>query len=172
MVLDPRYRDFYASRGWPTERWLELGLELDNRVIGDRPGVTFGIHLCRGNQASRWLVEGGYEAVAEQIFGRIHARRLLLEYDDPRSGGFEPLLRVPTDRWVVLGLVTTKQPRLESVDDTARRIEAASRYVSLERLAVSPQCGFATSVLGNALTIDDERAKLRLVAEVARKIWG
>jgi 5-methyltetrahydropteroyltriglutamate--homocysteine methyltransferase len=172
MVLDPRYRDFYASRGWPTERWLELGLELDNRVIGDRPGVTFGFHLCRGNQASRWLVEGGYEAVAEQIFGRIHARRLLLEYDDPRSGGFEPLLRVPTDRWVVLGLVTTKQPRLESVDDTARRIEAASRYVSLERLAVSPQCGFATSVLGNALTIDDERAKLRLVAEVARKIWG
>jgi 5-methyltetrahydropteroyltriglutamate--homocysteine methyltransferase len=172
MVLDPRYRDFYASRGWPTERWLELGLELDNRVIGDRPGVTFGIHLCRGNQASRWLVEGGYEAVAEQIFGRIHARRLLLEYDDPRSGGFEPLLRVPTDRWVVLGLVTTKQPRLESVDDTARRIEAASRYVPLERLAVSPQCGFATSVLGNALTIDDERAKLRLVAEVARKIWG
>src|ERR671919_47942 len=172
MVLDPRYRDFYASRGWPTQRWIELGLELDNRVIGDRPGVTFGFHLCRGNQASRWLVEGGYEAVAEQIFGGIHARRLLLEYDDPRSGGFEPLARVPADRWVVLGLVTTKRSRLESVDDLARRIEAASRYVPLERLAVSPQCGFATSVLGNALTIDDERAKLGLVAEVARKVWG
>jgi methionine synthase II (cobalamin-independent) len=172
MVLDPRYRDFYASRGWPTERWIELGLELDNRVIGDRPGVTFGFHLCRGNQASRWLVEGGYEAVADQIFGGIHARRLLLEYDDPRSGSFEPLARVPDDRWVVLGLVTTKRPDLESVDDMARRIEAASRYVSLERLAVSPQCGFATSVLGNALTIDEERAKLRLVAEVARKVWG
>jgi 5-methyltetrahydropteroyltriglutamate--homocysteine methyltransferase len=172
MVLDPRYRDFYASRGWPTERWLELGLELDNRVIGDRPGVTFGFHLCRGNQASRWLVEGGYETVAEQIFGGIHARRLLLEYDDPRSGGFEPLRRVPTDRWVVLGLVTTKRARLESVDDLARRVEAASRYVPLERLAVSPQCGFATSVLGNALTIEDERAKLRLVAEVARQVWG
>jgi 5-methyltetrahydropteroyltriglutamate--homocysteine methyltransferase len=172
MVLDPRYRDFYASRGWPTERWLELGLELDNRVIGDRPGVTFGFHLCRGNQASRWLVEGGYEAVAEQIFGGIHAHRLLLEYDDPRSGSFEPLLRVPGDRCVVLGLVTTKQSRLESVDDLARRVEAASRYVPLERLAVSPQCGFATSVLGNALTIDDERAKLDLVAEVARKVWG
>jgi methionine synthase II (cobalamin-independent) len=172
MVLDPRYRDFYASRGWPTERWIELGLELDNRVIGDRPGVTFGFHLCRGNQASRWLVEGGYEAVADQIFGGIHARRLLLEYDDPRSGSFEPLARVPDDRWVVLGLVTTKRPDLESVDEMARRIEAASRYMSLERLAVSPQCGFATSVLGNALTIDDERAKLRLVAEVARKVWG
>jgi 5-methyltetrahydropteroyltriglutamate--homocysteine methyltransferase len=172
MVLDPRYRDFYATRGWPTERWIELGLELDNRVIGDRPGVTFGFHLCRGNQASRWLVEGGYEAVADQIFRGIHARRLLLEFDDPRSGGFEPLVAVPTDRWVVLGLVTTKRSRLESVDDLARRIEAASRYVPLERLAVSPQCGFATSVLGNAITIDDERGKLGLVAEVARKVWG
>lgn len=172
MVLDPAYRDFYASRGWPTERWLQLGLELDNRVIGDRPGVTFGFHLCRGNQASRWLVEGGYEAVADQIFGGIHADRLLLEYDDPRSGSFEPLAGVPADRWVVLGLVTTKHARLESVDDLARRIEAASRFVPLERLAVSPQCGFATSVLGNALTLDDERAKLRLVAEAARKVWG
>jgi 5-methyltetrahydropteroyltriglutamate--homocysteine methyltransferase len=172
MVLDPSYRGFYASRGWPTERWIELGLELDNRVIGDRPGVTFGFHLCRGNQASRWLVEGGYDAVAEQIFGGIRAGRLLLEYDDPRSGSFEPLVRVPTDRWVVLGLVTTKRSRLESVDDLARRIEAASRYVPLERLAVSPQCGFATSVLGNALTIDAERAKLALVAAVARQVWG
>jgi len=172
MVLDPSYREFYASRGWPTERWLQLGLELDNRVIGHRPGVTFGFHLCRGNQASRWLVEGGYEAVADQIFGGIHADRLLLEYDDPRSGSFEPLARVPADRWVVLGLVTTKHPGLESADDLARRIEAASRHTPLERLAVSPQCGFATSVLGNALTLDDERAKLRLVAEAARKVWG
>jgi 5-methyltetrahydropteroyltriglutamate--homocysteine methyltransferase len=172
MVLDPGYRDFYASRGWPTERWLELGVELDNRVIGDRPGVTFGIHLCRGNQASRWLVEGGYDAVAEQIFGGIRARRLLLEYDDPRSGSFEPLVRVPGDRWVVLGLVTTKRPDLESVDDLARRIDAASRYVPLERLAISSQCGFATSVLGNALTIDDERAKLGVIASAARKVWS
>jgi 5-methyltetrahydropteroyltriglutamate--homocysteine methyltransferase len=172
MVLDPRYRDFYASRGWPTERWIGLGLELDNRVIGERQEVTFGFHLCRGNQASRWLVEGGYDAVAEQIFGGIRARRLLLEYDDERSGSFEPLVQVPTDRWVVLGLVTTKRSRLESVDDLARRIETASKYVPLDRLAVSPQCGFATSVLGNALTIDDERAKLGLVAQAARKVWG
>jgi 5-methyltetrahydropteroyltriglutamate--homocysteine methyltransferase len=171
MVLDPRYRDFYASRGWPTERWLELGVELDNWVIGDRRGVTFGFHLCRGNQASRWLVEGGYEAVAEQIFGGIRARRLLLEYDDARSGSFEPLMHVPADRWVVLGLVTTKRSRLESIDDLARRIDAASRYVPLDRLAVSPQCGFATSVLGNALTVDDQWAKLGLVAETARKVW-
>lgn len=172
MVLDPRYREFYASRGWPAERWIELGIELDNHVIGDRPGVTFGFHLCRGNQASRWLVEGSYEAVSEQIFGGVRAHRLMLEYDDPRSGSFEPLGRIPGDRWVVLGLVTTKHARLESVDDMVRRIEEASRYVPLERLAISPQCGFATSVLGNALTIDDERAKLRRVAETARTVWG
>ena len=172
MVLDPGYREFYASRGWPTERWLELGIELDNRVIGDRPGVTFGFHLCRGNQASRWLVEGGYDAVAEQIFGGIAAHRLLLEYDDPRSGSFGPLARVPDDRWVVLGLVTTKRPDLESVDELARRIDAAGRYIPLERVAISSQCGFATSVLGNALTIDDERAKLGVIAEAARKVWG
>jgi methionine synthase II (cobalamin-independent) len=172
MVLDPHYRDFYASRGWPTERWIELGIELDNRVIGDRPEVTFGFHLCRGNQASRWLVEGGYDAIAEQLFGGIRARRLMLEYDDMRSGSFEPLARVPGDRWVVLGLVTTKRPGLESVDDLARRIDAASRFIPLERLAISSQCGFATSVLGNALTIDDERAKLGVIAEAARKVWG
>jgi 5-methyltetrahydropteroyltriglutamate--homocysteine methyltransferase len=172
MVLDPNYRDFYASRGWPADRWLELGLELDNTVIGDRPGVTFGFHLCRGNQASRWLVEGGYDAVAEQIFGGVRADRLLLEYDDARSGSFEPLARVPTDKWVVLGLVTTKRPQLEPVDELARRIEEASRYVPLDRLAVSSQCGFATSVLGNALTTDAERAKLGVIAETARKVWG
>jgi 5-methyltetrahydropteroyltriglutamate--homocysteine methyltransferase len=172
MVLDPHYRDFYASRGWPTDRWLELGLELDNRVIADRPGVTLGFHLCRGNQASRWLVEGGYDAIAEQIFGGIRAQRLLLEYDDPRAGSFEPLAQVPADKWVVLGLVTTKRPRLESVDELARRIEAAKKYLPLDRLAVSSQCGFATSVLGNALTIDDELAKLGVIADVARKVWG
>jgi 5-methyltetrahydropteroyltriglutamate--homocysteine methyltransferase len=172
MVLDPHYRDFYASRGWPTERWLEMGIELDNRVIGDRAGVTFGFHLCRGNQASRWLVEGGYDAIAEQVFGGVRAERLLLEYDDPRSGSFEPLAQVPADRCVVLGLVTTKRPDLESVDEVVRKIDTASRYVPLDRLAVSSQCGFATSVLGNALTIDDERAKLGVIAQAARKVWG
>jgi 5-methyltetrahydropteroyltriglutamate--homocysteine methyltransferase len=172
MVLDPHYRDFYASRGWPTERWLEMGIELDNRVIGDRAGVTFGFHLCRGNQASRWLVEGGYDAIAEQVFGGVRAERLLLEYDDPRSGSFEPLAQVPADRRVVLGLVTTKRPDLESVDEVVRKIDTASRYVPLDRLAVSSQCGFATSVLGNALTIDDERAKLGVIAQAARKVWG
>ena len=172
MVLDPCYRNFYASRGWPTERWIELGLELDNRVIGDRPRVTFGFTVVAGTRPVVGSSRVATRPWRSRSFGGIHARRLLLVYDDPRSGGFEPLERVPTDRWVVLGLVTTKRSRLESVDDLARRIEAASRYVPLRRLAVSPQCGFATSVLGNALTIDDERAKLGLVAEVARSIWG
>jgi 5-methyltetrahydropteroyltriglutamate--homocysteine methyltransferase len=172
LLLDPRYRDFYASRGWPAERWIELGVELDNLVIGERPGITFGFHLCRGNQASRWLVEGGYDWLAEQLFPRVRAQRLLLEYDDARSGSFEPLGAVPEDKLVVLGLVTTKTGRRETVGELARRIEEASMFLPLERLALSPQCGFATSILGNALSPDDQRAKLETIAETARMVWG
>jgi 5-methyltetrahydropteroyltriglutamate--homocysteine methyltransferase len=172
LFVDPSYREFYASRGWPAERWLELGLELDNLVIGDHPGVTFGFHLCRGNQASRWLVSGGYEWLAGQIFPRIRAQRLLLEYDDQRSGGFEPLSLVPEDKLVVLGLVTTKGPRQETVEELVARIREASAYLSLERLALSPQCGFATSILGNKLSRDDQRRKLETIAQTARASWG
>ena len=172
LLVDEGYKAFYESRGWPAERWLELGLELDNHVIADRPGVTFGFHLCRGNQASRWLVSGGYDWLAERIFPAVHAGRLLLEYDDERSGGFEPLAAVPEDKIVVLGLVTTKTPRLETADELAKRIGEASRFVPLERLALSPQCGFATSVVGNAISEDDERRKLRTIAETARVVWG
>ncbi len=171
MFLDPSYRDFYASRGWPAERWIEQGVELDNHVIGERPGVTFGFHLCRGNQASRWLVEGGYDWLAGQLFPRVRAQRLLLEYDDARSGTFEPLRTVPEDKLVVLGLVTTKTGRRETVDELRARIEEASAFVPLERLALSPQCGFATSVLGNALTQDDQRAKLETIARTASLVW-
>jgi 5-methyltetrahydropteroyltriglutamate--homocysteine methyltransferase len=172
LLLDPRYRDFYASRGWPAERWLDLGLELDNLVIGDYPGVTFGFHLCRGNQASRWLVEGGYDWLAGRIFPRIRAERLLLEYDDARSGGFEPLADVPEDKVAVLGLVTTKTARRETVAELAGRLREAARFAPLERLALSPQCGFATSVVGNALTVEDQRAKLRTIVETAAEVWG
>jgi len=172
LLLDPRYRDFYESRGWPVERWLDLGLELDNFVIGDHPGVTFGFHLCRGNQASRWLVEGGYDWLAGKLFPRVHAGRLLLEYDDERSGGFEPLAEVPDDKLVVLGLVTTKSPRRETVEELEERVREAARFVPLERLALSPQCGFATSVLGNALSRADEEAKLRTIARTAVRVWG
>ena len=172
LLLDPGYRDFYASRGWPAERWLDLGLELDNIVLDGHPDVTFGFHLCRGNLASRWLVEGGYDWLAGKIFPRVHAQRLLLEYDDERSGGFEPLAQVPEDKLVVLGLVTTKTARRETVAELASRIREAARFVPLERLAVSPQCGFATSVVGNALTEEDEAAKLRTIAETAGEVWG
>jgi 5-methyltetrahydropteroyltriglutamate--homocysteine methyltransferase len=172
LLLDPGYRAFYESRGWPADRWLDLGLELDNLVIGDHPGVTFGFHLCRGNQASRWLVEGGYDWLAERLFPRVRADRLLLEYDDARSGGFEPLAAIPEDRICVLGLVTTKSARLETIGELAARIGEAARVVPLERLALSPQCGFATSVLGNALSPEDQRAKLGLVAAAAAEVWG
>jgi 5-methyltetrahydropteroyltriglutamate--homocysteine methyltransferase len=172
LLLDPGYRDFYESRGRPAEQWLDLGLELDNHVLGDHPGVTFGFHLCKGNQASRWLVSGGYDWLAERIFTRVGADRLLLEYDDERSGGFEPLAAVPDDKTVVLGLVTTKTPRRETVDGLAARIAEAARFLPLERLAVSPQCGFATSVVGNALSASDQRAKLETVARTARTVWS
>ena len=172
LLLDPTYRDFYASRGWPADRWLELGLELDNHVYGSHEGVTFAMHLCRGNQASRWLVEGGYDWLAERLFSRVNAERLMLEYDDARSGSFEPLEAVPEGKTAVLGLVTTKSGRRETVDELAARIHEASAFCPLEQLALSPQCGFATSVLGNALTIDDQEAKLRTIAETARVVWG
>ena len=171
LLVDPTYRRFYESRGWPAERWLELGVELDNHVIGDHAGVTFGFHLCRGNQASRWLVEGGYDWLAERLFPRVRAQRLLLEYDDARSGTFAPLRAVPDDKIVVLGLVTTKTARCETIDELVGRIREAAKVVPLDRLALSPQCGFATSVIGNALSIDDQRAKLRTIADAAAVVW-
>ncbi len=172
LLVDPGLRAFYDSRGRPADELLELGLELDNHVIGGHPGVTFGFHLCKGNQASRWLVSGGYDWLAGRIFPRIRAQRLLLEYDDERSGGFEPLAAVPEDKVVVLGLVTTKTPRRETVDELAARIREAARVVPLERLALSPQCGFATSVLGNALSPEDQHAKLETIARTAAAVWS
>ena len=136
LLVDPGYRDFYAARGWPADRWIELGLELDNAVIGEHPDVTFGFHR-RGNQASRWLVAGGYDWLAARIFPRVRAQRLLLEYDDERSGGFEPLAHVPDDKMIVLGLVTTKTGRRETVQELTSRIEEASNIVGLERLALA-----------------------------------
>jgi 5-methyltetrahydropteroyltriglutamate--homocysteine methyltransferase len=154
------------------EQYLHRGIEMDNAVMGDFPGVTFGFHLCRGNQGSRWLVEGGYDLIARPIFQHIHAHRLMLEYDDERSGGFEPLGEVPDDKMVVLGLVTTKTPRRETTDELIGRIREAGRYFPLEQLALSPQCGFATSVIGNAITLADEEYKLRVIAETAAAVWN
>jgi len=172
LLLDPGYRDFYESRGWPADRWLDLGLELDNLVIGHHPHVTFGLHLCRGNQASRWLVSGGYDWIAGRLFPRVNADRILLEYDDERSGSFEPLAEVPEDKVVVLGIVTTKTGRRETVDELVARVREAAAFMPLERLAISPQCGFATSILGNDLTIEDEKAKLETLARAAEVVWA
>jgi 5-methyltetrahydropteroyltriglutamate--homocysteine methyltransferase len=172
LLLDPKTRAFYESRGWTLEKWLAHGIELDNAVIAGFPGVTFSMHLCRGNQGSRWLTEGGYDLIAAPIFKGVRVQRLLLEYDDERSGGFEPLREVPDDKVVVLGLVTTKNPRQETADELRARITEASRFVPLERLAISPQCGFATSVIGNAITVEDETRKLRTLAETAKSVWG
>ena len=172
LLVDAAWRRWYESRGWQVEHRLELGVELDNHVMQSHPGVTFGFHLCRGNQGSRWLVAGGYDWLAERLFPRIHAERLLLEYDDDRSGGFAPLAHVPEDKVVVLGLVTTKTGRRETVDELAARIREAAAYIPLERLALSPQCGFATSIVGNALSAEDERAKLETIGATARAVWG
>ena len=172
LLLDPKTRAFYEKQGWDLEDYLERGIAMDNAVISDFPGVTFSFHLCRGNQGSRWLVEGGYDLIAKPIFQGIQAHRLLLEYDDQRSGSFMPLQDVPEDKMVVLGLVTTKTPRRESIGELAARIKEASQYVDLERLALSPQCGFATSVIGNAITVEDERYKLETIVKTAQQVWG
>jgi 5-methyltetrahydropteroyltriglutamate--homocysteine methyltransferase len=154
------------------QQWLDRALELDNAVISAASAVTFGFHLCRGNQASRWLAEGSYEPIAPTVFRKIKAHRLLLEYDDARSGSFEPLREVPDDKLVVLGLITTKTPRMETQQELTERIRDASRYVLLERLALSPQCGFGSSVIGNRILLEDENRKLRLLVETARAVWG
>jgi 5-methyltetrahydropteroyltriglutamate--homocysteine methyltransferase len=168
LLLDPGWRAFYEERGWPLQRWLSYGIDLDNAVIEAGRPATFGFHLCRGNQLGRWLVAGGYEPIAGPVFGRVQADRLLLEYDDERSGGFDPLRLVPDDKVVVLGLVTTKTPALERADDIAARLRQAGSLVGTERLAVSPQCGFATSAGGNPVTQQAQQDKLALLVRVAR----
>ncbi len=170
-LLDPAIREGYRQRGTDPEKLLDRCIELDNAVIGDHPGVTFGIHLCRGNNQSKFYASGSYDPIVS-VFERTRFGRFLLEYDDERSGGFAPLRHVPDDRTVVLGLVTTKKPALESKDELKRRIAEAAQYVPLERLALSPQCGFASTEAGNLLSPEDQAAKLRLVAETAREVWG
>jgi 5-methyltetrahydropteroyltriglutamate--homocysteine methyltransferase len=171
-LLDPAIREGYRKRGNDPDQLLERCIELDNAVVGDHPGITLAIHLCRGNNQSKFYASGGYDPIAAQVFHRTRFNRFLLEYDDERSGGFAPLRQVPEDRNVVLGLVTTKKPKLEQKDDLKRRIAEAAKFVPLERLALSPQCGFASTEEGNLLTLADEQAKLQLVAETAREVWG
>ena len=170
-LLDPDLREGYRKRGNDPDRLLDLSIEMDNAIIGDHPGITFGLHLCRGNNQSKFYARGDYGPITK-VFRKTRFGRFLLEFDDARSGGFEPLAQMPEDRAVVLGLVSTKKPGLEIKDELKRRIEEASAYVPLERLALSPQCGFASTMEGNLLTEADQEAKLRLVSETAREVWG
>ena len=170
--VDPPSLQAMRGRGEDPEACFARSLQADARVVEGFPGVTFGIHLCRGNQASMWHREGTYDAIAERLFGTLPHDRFLLEYDSPRAGSFEPLRFVPRGRIVVLGLVSTKVPTLETVDELRKRIDEAARYVPLEQLALSPQCGFASDVVGNRLGEDAQRRKLELVVETARKVWG
>jgi 5-methyltetrahydropteroyltriglutamate--homocysteine methyltransferase len=173
FYLDPRQREKLQSAGRDTDREFEAGIAGDNAALQDIPRdhVTVALHVCRGNSRSRWFTEGGYDAIAEKLFGMLDVDAFLLEYDTERSGGFEALRMVPRGKTVVLGLITTKEAELESVDELARRIDEASRSVPLENLALSPQCGFASVAAGNLLSIDDQWRKLELVVKTARKVW-
>ncbi|MGH9937464.1 MAG: cobalamin-independent methionine synthase II family protein [Blastocatellia bacterium] len=182
-LLDPDLREGYRKRGNDPDRLLDLSIEMDNAIIGGHStkraakkaangaGVQFGLHLCRGNNQSKFYARGDYGPITK-VFRKTRFHRFLLEFDDARSGGFEPLAEMPEDRAVALGLVSTKRPELESKDDLKRRIEEAASYVPLERLALSPQCGFASTMEGNLVTPEDQEAKLRLVAETAREVWA
>ena len=173
--VDSKWRDWIESemRIAPAAL-LAASIRADNACFeaARLPGVTLAIHLCRGNNRSHWYAEGGYDAIAETLFSTMAVDRFLLEYDDARSGSFEPLRFVPRGKTVVLGLVSSKRPELESPDALARRIDEAARYVPLEGLALSPQCGFASTMEGNLLSEDEQWAKLRLVRETARRVWG
>jgi 5-methyltetrahydropteroyltriglutamate--homocysteine methyltransferase len=173
FLNDPAWRANASAGGLDPDRQHLINVEVINTALATKPAdLAVTIHMCRGNYQSAWFSSGGYDFVAEDVFGRLNVDGLFLEYDDERSGTFEPLRFVPDDQIVVLGLMTTKTPELESKDTLKRRIDQAAKYVDLERLCISGQCGFASTVEGNALTIDEERTKLELLVETARDVWG
>jgi 5-methyltetrahydropteroyltriglutamate--homocysteine methyltransferase len=170
---DPKQRDHVAAIGGDPEHQHEFYIRHINEALAGRPeGMTVTTHMCRGNFRSSWAAEGGYDFVAEALFGELGVDGFFLEYDDERSGSFEPLRFVPKGKQVVLGLVTTKRPRLEDKDTLKRRIEEASRYLDIDQLCLSPQCGFSSTVEGNLLSQEDEIAKLALIVETAKEVWG
>ncbi|MFL5065501.1 MAG: 5-methyltetrahydropteroyltriglutamate--homocysteine S-methyltransferase [Xanthobacteraceae bacterium] len=170
---DPEVQATLNARGDDPARLIDTYIEVTNRVLAGAPaGLHIGMHLCRGNRGGHWHAEGSYEAVADKLFNRLAIRFFFLEYDSPRAGDFAPLRFVPAEKSIVLGLVSTKTPVLEEKDQLKRRIEEASRHVAVERLAISPQCGFASSEKGNPLNPDAQEAKLRLVVETAHEVWG
>src|SRR5690348_8347309 len=172
-VNDPAQREYIAERGEDAEHIHERYIALTNAAVAGRPAdMTITTHLCRGNFRSSWVASGGYDFVAEALFNQLDVDGFFLEYDDERSGGFEPLRFVPPGKQVVLGLVTTKRPELESKDDLKRRIDEAAKYMDLDQLCLSGQCGFASTEQGNALTADEQKAKLELITAVAAEVWG
>ena len=171
-LLDDSIREGYRQRGSDPDKMLDACIELDNAIIAGHKGLTFGIHICRGNHKSMFYASGGYDRIAEKVFARVKFDRFLLEYDDARSGTFEPLRYLPDDRVVVLGLVSSKKAQLETAANIKARIDEASRIVPLDRLALSPQCGFASTEEGNALSAAEQQKKLELVASVADDVWG
>jgi 5-methyltetrahydropteroyltriglutamate--homocysteine methyltransferase len=173
-LADPELRARMLEQGEDPEALLDEAIACDNACLEGvkRDGVTIALHMCRGNNRSAWAAEGAYDSIAEKAFSKLNVDRFLLEYDDERSGGFEPLMHLPKGKQVVLGLISSKVPQLEDVDTLCKRIDEASRYVPLEDLALSPQCGFASLAPGNLLTFDDQRRKLELVVETARKVWS
>jgi 5-methyltetrahydropteroyltriglutamate--homocysteine methyltransferase len=173
-AMDPTMRSMWESRGIDPMSIVRQTLDADNEVLAraNVPGVVRAMHICRGNHRSAWVAEGDYEPVADLLFNELNVNRYLLEYDDERSGGFEPLRFLPHDKVVVLGLVTTKTGKLESQDELIRRIHEAAQHVPLQNLALGTQCGFASTELGNLLTVDEQWRKLELIVETARKVWG
>jgi 5-methyltetrahydropteroyltriglutamate--homocysteine methyltransferase len=171
-LLDETIREGYRRRGNDPDQMLDECVDLDNAIIDGHTGVTFGIHICRGNHKSMFYASGGYDRIAQKIFKKARFNRFLLEFDDERSGTFEPLKHVPEDRTIVLGLVSSKRPALESSDELKTRIAEASRFVPLNRLGLSPQCGFASTEEGNRLSADDQKRKLELVARIAKEVWS
>jgi 5-methyltetrahydropteroyltriglutamate--homocysteine methyltransferase len=170
---DPKQRAAMQERGEDADHLHEQYIRHINEALADRPdGITITTHMCRGNFRSSWVAEGGYDFVAEALFNELNVDGFFLEYDDARSGGFEPLRFVPSGKHVVLGLVTTKRGELEQKDELKRRIEQATQYVPLDQLCLSPQCGLSSTVEGNALSYDQEVAKLRLIVETAEEVWG
>ncbi len=170
---DPHQRELIASQGADAEhQHLRYIKQINAALAGRPPSMAVTTHSCRGNFRSSWVAEGGYDFVAEALFNELDVDGFFLEYDDSRSGGFEPLRFVPKGKMVVLGLVTTKRPALEAKEDLKRRIDEAARYVPLEQLCLSPQCGFSSTVEGNQLSYEDEVAKPRLIVETAREVWG
>ncbi len=170
---DPRQREHVASIGGDPEHQHETYIANINRAIADRPaGLTITTHMCRGNNQSMWAASGSYDFVADALFNQLDVDGFFMEWDDERSGGFEPLRYVPEGKIVVLGLVTSKRPELEAKDDLKRRVEEASKFVDVDQLCLSPQCGFSSTREGNDLTIDEQFAKLRLVVETAEEVWG